>query len=125
MKRVIVICIFVFSILWLYATDYVAISEVMYDTPFNENTSTYPHCIGEYIELYNAHDQSVDLSNWSLHTFSPNQSFLQNSLREPLHSAVLSDLRPADIPKKHHQKIRLPVLRECWTVRTTYPAFLA
>ena len=90
MKRVIVICIFVFSILWLYATDYVAISEVMYDTPFNENTSTYPHCIGEYIELYNAHDQSVDLSNWSLHTFSPNQSFFipEGTILEP-HSFLL------------------------------------
>ena len=90
MKRVIVICIFVFSILWLYATDYVAISEVMYDTPFNENTSTYPHCIGEYIELYNAHDQSVDLSNWSLHTSSPNQSFSipEGTILEP-HSFLL------------------------------------
>lgn len=90
MKRVIVICIFVFSILWLYATDYVAISEVMYDTPFNENLSIYPHCIGEYIELYNADEDSVDLSNWSLHTFSPNQSFFipEGTILEP-HSFLL------------------------------------
>ena len=90
MKRIIIICVFAFCILWSYATDYVAISEVMYDTPFNENTSTYPHCIGEYIELYNAHDQSVDLSNWSLHTSSPNQSFFipEGTILEP-HSFLL------------------------------------
>ena len=90
MKRIIIICVFAFCILWSYATDYVAISEVMYDTPFNENTSTYPHCIGEYIELYNAHNQSVDLSNWSLHTFSPNQSFFipEGTILEP-HSFLL------------------------------------
>ena len=90
MKRIIIICVFAFCILWSYATDYVAISEVMYDTPFNENTSTYPHCIGEYIELYNAHGQSVDLSNWSLHTLNPNQSFFipEGTILEP-HSFLL------------------------------------
>ena len=90
MKRIIIICVFAFCILWSYATDYVAISEVMYDTPFNENTSTYPHCVGEYIELYNAHGQSVDLSNWSLHTSNPNQSFFipEGTILEP-HSFLL------------------------------------
>lgn len=90
MKRIIIICVFAFCILWSYATDYVAISEVMYDTPLNENTSTYPHCVGEYIELYNAHGQSVDLSNWSLHTSNPYQSFSipEGTILEP-HSFLL------------------------------------
>lgn len=90
MKRIIIICVFAFCILWSYATDYVAISEVMYDTPFNENTSTYPHSVGEYIELYNAHGQSVDLSNWSLHTSNPYQSFSipEGTILEP-HSFLL------------------------------------
>ena len=76
MKRVFVVVVFSLCFTWLFATDYVAITEVMYDTPLNEDTTSYPHCIGEYIELYNAHNQQVDLSDWSLQTINPDQIFI-------------------------------------------------
>ena len=40
----------------------------MYDTPLNENTSLFPQCVGEFIELYNAHEKPADLTGWSLQT---------------------------------------------------------
>ena len=54
MKRIIIIIELVTIIFSrIYAIDYVAITEVMYDTPLNEVAAYYPHNIGEYIELYN------------------------------------------------------------------------
>ena len=61
-------------VIWLFsvtsaiqATDYVIISEVMYDTPLNEQIAQgVPYCNGEYIELYNPGLQAVNLTNWKL-----------------------------------------------------------
>ena len=39
-----------------HSTDFVAITEVLYDTPYNEDTTISPHNFGEFIELYNAHE---------------------------------------------------------------------
>ena len=58
------------------ATDYVIISEVLYDTPpFNPYTDqngialySYPKNYGQFIELYNAGSASVNLSGWKLET---------------------------------------------------------
>lgn len=51
----------------LLAKDYVIISEVMYDSPLNEQiASGVAYSNGEYIELYNAGIDDVNLTNWSL-----------------------------------------------------------
>ena len=51
----------------LYAKNYVIISEVMYDTPLNEQIATgMAYSNGEYIELYNAGIDDINLTNWSL-----------------------------------------------------------
>ena len=50
MKRVIIICsIFVSYLSHLFATDYVVITEIMYDTPLNEDQSKYIHNAGECV----------------------------------------------------------------------------
>ena len=41
------------------------LSEILYDTPLNEQIVSPPYSNGEYVELYNAGD-SVDLSGWLL-----------------------------------------------------------
>ena len=87
MKRIFICSILILFLSQAFATDYVAITEVMYDTPLNEDTLSSPCCIGEYIELYNAHEKEVDLSGWILqseaqffkfpeNTILPSQSFL-------------------------------------------------
>ena len=80
MKRIIICSILILFLLQAFATDYVAITEVMYDTPLNENTSSVPHCIGEYIELYNAHEKPADLSGWSLQSETQCFTFPQNTI---------------------------------------------
>ena len=57
------------------ATDYVVISEVMYDTPLNENVESFPHNYGEYIELCNIGERSADIGGWQLSMPSPVQTF--------------------------------------------------
>ncbi|HCS87433.1 MAG TPA: hypothetical protein DIW30_03145, partial [Bacteroidales bacterium] len=57
------------------STDFVAITEVLYDTPYNEDTAISPHNFGEFIELYNAHEEIADISGWTLQTLSPAQTF--------------------------------------------------
>ena len=59
----------------LCATDYVVISEIMYDTPLSEDSTTWRHNYGEYIELYNESSNIVDLSGWSIETINPHQVF--------------------------------------------------
>ena len=75
MKRKIFLYIFILCISQLFATDYVVITEVMYDTPLNEDTNRRFHNYGEFIELYNTGDNVVDLSGWSIETTSPHQVF--------------------------------------------------
>ena len=59
----------------LHAIDYVAISEVLFDTPLNEDQSESPHNFGEFIEIYNAGENIVSLEGWKLQTFDPAQTF--------------------------------------------------
>ncbi len=58
-----------------HSTDFVAITEVLYDTPYNEDTTITPHNFGEFIELYNTHEEIADISGWTLQTLSPAQTF--------------------------------------------------
>ena len=50
----------------LQAIDYVHISEIMYDSPLNEVITQPPYSNGEYIELYNAGYNAVNLNGWKL-----------------------------------------------------------
>lgn len=63
--------IFMFSLfvisLPIKAKDFVIISEIMYDTPLNEQIATgVAYSNGEYVELYNAGIEAVSLNGWSL-----------------------------------------------------------
>lgn len=45
----------------------VIISEIMYDTPINENPNYNPaYSLGEYVEVYNCSRIPVDISGWSI-----------------------------------------------------------
>ena len=60
----------------LHAIDYVVISEVLFDTPIQEN-DIYDdsYNFGEFVEIYNAGEDSVSLSNWKLEVKNPEQTF--------------------------------------------------
>ena len=75
MKRVIIIKVFIFCISVLLAANRVVITEIMYDTPLNEDTTRVLHNHGEFVELYNDGRTIVDLSGWSLETKDPHQVF--------------------------------------------------
>ena len=75
MKQTILISIVITMTLQLFATNNVAITEIMYDTPLNEDITKSPHNYGEFIELYNNGRESVDLSGWKIETISPYQEF--------------------------------------------------
>lgn len=67
MKKIILVAVFHISILSLYGGNRVIISEIMYDSPLNEQIAAgLPYSNGEYIELYNLEDIAIDLTNWQL-----------------------------------------------------------
>ncbi len=75
MKHIVTILCSLFCIFQSSATDYVALSEVLFNTPLNEETTQSPHNFGEFIEIYNAHDEPVSLNGWKLQTLYPEQTF--------------------------------------------------
>ena len=75
MKRIIIILTFIVICSLLCATDYVAITEIMYDSPLEENPNNELHNEGEFIELYNAHEYDADISGWRIETINPHQIF--------------------------------------------------
>ena len=98
MKRIIIICsIFVGCLSQLFATDYVVITEIMYDTPLNEDPSKSIHNAGEFIELYNVYDNEADISGWSLETVQPKQIFkIPNGVVIPPQSTLIIAYKPND-----------------------------
>ncbi|WP_136667693.1 lamin tail domain-containing protein [Flavobacterium sp. H122] len=56
----------------------VVISEIFFDTRFQETITSSKHHYGEYIELYNSSDTPIDLTGWTIqdnhtqYTLSPN-----------------------------------------------------
>lgn len=75
MKRVyILLCIWGWCLM-VHSTNFVAITEILYDTPYNEDTTRYPHNFGEFVELHNAYEAPADISGWSLQTLSPDQTY--------------------------------------------------
>ncbi len=71
------LCFFVlllFQPTHLFSKDYVIISEIMYDSPLNEQTIPgTPSNNGEYIELYNAGESAVNMGGWVLRGGSVNE----------------------------------------------------
>ncbi len=61
------------SVLWcmmpfcLWASPSAVISQIMYDTPLNEQIIIPPYSNGEFIELFNISGSSLSLSGWSLY----------------------------------------------------------
>ena len=76
MRRVFYILLLAVSPVFLQATDYVAIVEILYDTPLNENPALTPHNYGEFVTLYNYGEDAVNLQGWSLQTVSPLQTVI-------------------------------------------------
>ena len=74
--------LFLFILTWgiiytrIFSIDYVVISEVLFDTPIQEN-DIYDdsYNFGEFVEIYNAGEDSVSLSNWKLEVKNPEQTF--------------------------------------------------
>ncbi len=50
----------------LWASPSAVISQILYDSPLNEQIITPPYSNGEFIELYNMGSSSLSLSGWSL-----------------------------------------------------------
>ncbi len=61
------------------ARSFVVISEIMYDSPLNEVISKPPYSNGEYIELYNSGENTVDLSGWLLQGGGVSETFYFSS----------------------------------------------
>lgn len=75
MKRLTLVCIFICFIALVYAIDYIAITEIMYDTPYEELPSQRVECEGEFIELYNLHNKPADVSGWSVEIIEYRQTY--------------------------------------------------
>ena len=83
----------------LPATDYVHLSEIMYNTPLNEIITTPPYSNGEYMEIYNAGSDSVDLSGWSLRGDGSTEEYTFGSVIIPPQSFLLVAYRHARSPE--------------------------
>ncbi len=44
----------------------VVISQILYDSPYNEQITKYPYSDGEFVELYNAGTEDTDMTGWQL-----------------------------------------------------------
>ena len=61
----------------------VKISEIYFDSNFDEGLGSNDHHYGEFIELYNRSNQSIDLSNWILTDNVGGMSLPQGTIIEP------------------------------------------
>ena len=81
------IIIFIFlSVCTLQAKDFVIINKIMYDTPLNEQIATsQPYSNGEFVELYNAGVDAVNLSGWTMRGGGTTEiySFPTNTIMNP------------------------------------------
>ena len=70
----------------MYAKDFVLINKIMYDTPLNEQIATsQPYSNGEFVELYNAGVDAVNLSGWTMRGGGTTEiySFPTNTIMNP------------------------------------------
>ena len=82
MKRKLLLSLLGFFIIIL-SNAQVKISEVYFDSNFDEGIGSNDHHYGEFIELYNRSNQSIDLSNWILTDNVGGMSLPQGTIIEP------------------------------------------
>lgn len=82
MKRKLLLSLLGFFIIILSHAQ-VKISEVYFDSNFDEGIGSNDHHYGEFIELYNRSNQSIDLSNWILTDNVGGMSLPQGTIIEP------------------------------------------
>lgn len=83
----------------LQAVDYVHLNEIMYDTPLNEVITAPPYSNGEYIELYNAGKNAVDLTGWQVRGDGTTEVYEFASLTMPPHSFLILAYRHSRSPE--------------------------
>ena len=76
MKRIVIISILAYLSAAITATDFVAITEILYDVYCDEKPSIMPPNLCEFVELYNANEDEVNIGGWMLQTIEPNQTFV-------------------------------------------------
>ena len=65
------------------ASGYVIINQVMYDTPLNEVVTVTPYSNGEFVELYNPTNDTIDITGWHLYGDGYTESYTFDSLKMP------------------------------------------
>ena len=63
---IVAICLCVLLCIEETARASVVISQILYDSPYNEQITKYPYSDGEFVELYNAGTEDTDLTGWQL-----------------------------------------------------------
>jgi len=75
MKKIItIIAALSLSAASIQASDFIILSEVLYDTPLQNRTDSHKH-FGQFVELYNMSPETVNLSGWSLQIQETGASF--------------------------------------------------
>ena len=99
MKRCTIIYIFICYFTLLPAIDYIAITEIMYDTPYEESLSNRIEFEGEFIELYNLHNKPADVSGWSVEIIESRQTcqFPKGTIIAP-HSTLIIAFYDTETP---------------------------
>lgn len=74
----------------LLADNYVIINQVMYDTPLLEQNLSGSHPYnGEFIELYNAGEETVSLNGWSIKGYSQSEKWTFSNITLPPEAYLL------------------------------------
>ena len=66
MKKYFVLILFLLVAVLFAANGQVVITQIMYDSPLNEQVTITPYSNGEFIELYNMGEENIDISQWIL-----------------------------------------------------------
>lgn len=75
---------YIFTIIFLWivriaiaqSTSPVVITQIMYDSPLNEQVTSTPYSNGEFVELYNMNEQDIDMSQWILRGDGVTETFI-------------------------------------------------
>ena len=83
----------------LPGTDYVYLSEIMYDSPLNERVTVRPYSNGEYVRLYNAGSEAADLQGWKLLGEGKTETFVLPDVTLPARSSLVIAYRSSSSPE--------------------------